>query len=36
MGKYLKHIKIAKNLIKGSLAAMVVFLKRQKILFLNP
>ena len=31
MGKYVKHIKIAKNLIKGSLAAMVVFLKRQKI-----
>ena len=31
MGKYVKHIKIAKNLIKGSLAGMVVFLKRQKI-----
>ena len=31
MGKYLKHIKIAKNLIKGSLAVMVVLSKRQKI-----
>ena len=25
MGKYVKHIKIAKNLIKGSLTATVVF-----------
>ena len=31
MGKYVKHIKIAKNLIKGSLAVIVVLLKRQKI-----
>ena len=31
MGKYVKHINIAKNLNKGSLAAMVVFLKQQKI-----
>ena len=36
MRKYVKHIKIAKNLIKGNLAAMVVFLKRQKIRFLYP
>ena len=31
MGKYVKHIKIAKNLIKGSLTAMVVFFKRREI-----
>ena len=27
MGKYVKHIKIAKNLLKGSLTAIVSFLK---------
>ena len=27
MGKYLKHMKIAKNLLKGSLTAIVSFLK---------
>ena len=31
VGKYVKHIKIAKNLIKGSLAVMVVFFKRREI-----
>ena len=30
MGKYVKHIKIAKNLLKGSLAAIVSFLKTTK------
>ena len=31
MGKYVKHIRIAKNLIKCNLTAMVVFLKQQEI-----
>jgi hypothetical protein len=31
MGKYVKHIKIAKNLLKGSLAAIVSFLKTPEI-----
>ena len=31
MGKYVKHIRIAKNLIKGSLTDMVVFVKRREI-----
>ena len=33
MGKYVKHIKIAKNLLKGSLTAMVVFLNDRKLNF---
>ena len=33
MGKYVKHIKIAKNLRNGSLAAMVVFLNNRKFNF---
>ena len=31
MGKYVKHKKIAKNLIKASVTAIIVFFKRQKI-----
>ena len=31
MGKYVKHIKIAKNLLKGSLTATIVYLKLPEI-----
>ena len=31
MGKNVKHIKIVKNLIKGSLTPMLLFLKRKEI-----
>ena len=31
MGKYVKYIKIAKNLLKGSLTAIVSFLKTPEI-----
>ena len=31
MRKYVKHIRIAKNLLKDSLAAIVVFFKQWKI-----